>query len=64
MDHVRFWWEFIGKLGAPIFAATLVASLLSGKVVLIHGILLLVGLGMMVLSHWHDFHSLGDNGRP
>ena len=64
MDHVRFWWEFIGKLGAPIFAATLVASLLSGKLFLIHGILLMVGLGMMVLSHWHDFHSEGDDGRP
>ena len=63
MYHVRFWWEFIGKVGAPIFAATLVACLLSGKVYLIHSILLLIGLGMMVLSHWHDFHSKGDSRR-
>jgi hypothetical protein len=64
MDHLRFWWEFVGKVGAPIFAATLVACLLSGKVYLLHIILLMMGLGMMVLSHWHDYHGEGHSGRP
>ena len=27
MDHINFWGEFISKVGAPIFAATLVAGL-------------------------------------
>ncbi len=31
MDHIGFWWEFAGKIGAPVFAATLVACLLSSK---------------------------------
>ena len=64
MGHIRFWWEFVGKVGAPIFAATLVACLLSGKVYLMHYILLLTGLGMMILSHWHDYHNEDDSARP
>ena len=56
MDHIKFLWEFMGKVGAPIFAATLVACLLSGKFYLLHGVLLLTGFGMMGLSHWHEHH--------
>ena len=47
MNDPGFWWEFVGKTGAPIFAATLVASLLSDEFELQHGILAAVGLGMM-----------------
>ena len=56
MVHINFWWEFMGKLGAPIFAATLVACLLSGKYTLLHVILLMTGLAMMGLSHWREYH--------
>ncbi len=40
MDHINFWGEFISKVGAPIFAATLVAGLLSNEFKLLHGILM------------------------
>ena len=56
MDHINFWWEFVGKVGAPIFSATLVACLLSGQLYLLHGILMLSGLAMMGLSHWRESH--------
>jgi hypothetical protein len=47
-----FWRDIIGKVGAPIFAATLVACLLSEKFLLSHGILMALGLGMMIFCHW------------
>ena len=52
MDHLNFWWGFIGKVGPPIFSATLVACLLSGEFDPLHGILMVTGLGMMGLCHW------------
>jgi len=56
MDHINFWREFTAKVGAPIFAATLVASLLSNDLTLRHAVLMIVGLGMMGLSHFREFH--------
>ena len=47
MNDAGFWWEFVGKTGAPIFAATLVAALLSDEFELQHGILADVAMGMM-----------------
>jgi hypothetical protein len=47
MDHIGFWQEFVGKVGAPIFAGTLVACLLSGKFAWLHFILMTTGIGMM-----------------
>ena len=60
MDHIGFWQEFVGKVGAPIFAATLVACLLSGTFILLHGILMATGLGMMAISHWREYHKKAD----
>ena len=54
MDDPGFWWEFVGKVGAPIFAATLVAFLLSSEFELLHGALMATGLGMMVVCHWRS----------
>ncbi len=62
MDHRSFWWELIGKVGAPIFAATLVACLLSGEFIPLHGILMAAGLAMMGLCHWRTHHR--DHGSP
>lgn len=56
MDDPGFWWEFVGKVGAPLFAATLVACLLSGRFEVLHGVLMFVGLGMMGLCHWRTHH--------
>lgn len=64
MDHINFWREFLGKVGAPIFAATLVAGLLSGEFTSLHGILLVTGLGMMVLSHAREYHRKDAGGGP
>jgi hypothetical protein len=52
MEDPGFWWEFVGKVGAPIFAATLVACLLSGELAPLHGVLMGSGLAMMGLCHW------------
>ena len=60
MEHINFWREFVGKVGAPIFAATLVACLLSGKFQALHAILMAVGLGMMAISHWQEHHQRVD----
>lgn len=60
MEHINFWREFVGKVGAPIFAATLVACLLSDNFESLHIILLLVGLGMMVISHRQEHHKRVD----
>ena len=43
MEDPGFWWEFVGKVGAPMFAATLVASLLSGEFDPLHGVLDVLG---------------------
>lgn len=56
MKHINFWREFVGKVGAPIFAATLVACLLSGKFQTLHAMLMVVGFGMMAISHWQEHH--------
>jgi len=56
MDDPGFWWEFIGKVGAPIFAATLVACLLSGEFGALQGTLMASGLTMMGLCHWRTHH--------
>ena len=56
MDDPGFWWEFVGKVGAPIFAATVVACLLSGEFAPLHGILMVTGLGMMGICHWRTHH--------
>ena len=56
MDDPGFWWEFVGKVGAPIFAATLVACLLSGRFEWLHGALMATGLGMMAVCHWRTHH--------
>ena len=56
MDDPGFWWEFVGKTGAPIFAASLVACLLSGGFIPLHAILMTTGLGMMGICHWRTPH--------
>ena len=55
MDHTALWIDFIGKVGPPLFAATLVACLLS-RFDATHGLLMGIGLLMMLLDHWYSFH--------
>ncbi len=56
MSDPGFFWEFVGKVGAPIFAATLVGWLLSGHFGLLHAILMSLGIGMMALCHWRTHY--------
>jgi hypothetical protein len=58
MKDPGFWWEFVGKVGAPIFAATLVACLLSEGFAPLHGVLMVAGLGMMGVCHWRSHHQV------
>ena len=53
-DHQRFWADLMGKLGPPIFAATLVGCLLSGRFDLTHVVLLGLGAALIWISHWHS----------
>ena len=64
MNDPGFFWEFAGKVGAPIFAATLVACLLSGQFDLLRGALMASGLGMMGLCHWRSHHRDSDPHAP
>ena len=48
--------DFVGKVGAPIFSASLVGCLLSARFELIHGVLIGLGLGMMAFCHWRNHH--------
>ena len=56
MISSSFWWELVGKVGAPIFSATLVVCLLSGEFAISHGVLLAVGFSMMAVCHWRSQH--------
>ncbi len=46
--------------GAPIFAASLVACLLTDEFAPLHGLLMAAGLGMMGVCHWRLHHRLRD----
>ncbi len=56
MDDPGFWWDFAGRIGTPIFAATLVACLLEGQFNPLHGALLAAGFALIGLDHWHHHH--------
>ncbi len=55
-NHPSFWTELAGKLGPPIFAATLVACLLQGTFDPLHAVLMGVGLAFIAFDHWVRFH--------
>jgi hypothetical protein len=55
--HPGFWPDLAGKVGAPIFAATLVACLLSGNFEMIHGVLMGAGLLLIGVGHWRIYHA-------
>ena len=57
VNHTRFFWEFIEKIGPPVFAAALVACLLSGGFQPLHIALLVAAFAMIAGSHWHTVHA-------
>ncbi len=57
--HPSFWWDFAGKIGPPIFSATLVACLLARRFEPLHGVLLGVAVLLIWVSHWRAHHGGG-----
>lgn len=55
-SHYSFWMDFLGKIGAPIFAATLVGCLLAKQFTAIQGLLLVMSMIFMGISHWYEYH--------
>lgn len=54
--HERFWVELAGRMGPPVFAATLVGCLLEGRFSPTHGVLLAIGFGLVGLHHFVTQH--------
>ena len=55
-DHTSFVIDLIGRLGPPIFAATLVTCLLADKLVPSHLLLMVTGVLFIAVHHWFNFH--------
>jgi len=54
--HLPFWKDMAHKIGAPMFAGTIVGCTLAGKVELVHGVLLAIGAALIFSSHRHAYH--------
>ena len=54
--HRGFWLDLLSKIGAPIFAATLVGCILKDEVSIVHGVLMTFGLALVYLTHRRDHH--------
>ena len=61
-DHPRFWLDLTGRIGPPIFAATLVGCLLQERLEASHIALMGIGLVLIVVSHWGLYHVHGRSG--
>ena len=55
--HKAFWLDLLTKIGAPIFAGTLVACLVKEEARPVHFVLLGVGLGLVYLGHRIEHHA-------
>ncbi|MEM7307315.1 MAG: hypothetical protein AAF682_11625 [Planctomycetota bacterium] len=55
-EHQSFLLELLMKIGAPIFAGTLVGCILREEVRLSHALLLAVGLGLVYFGHRVEHH--------
>ena len=55
-DHTSFIIDLIGRLGPPVFAATMVACLLAGRMQPSHLILMGIGILFIGIHHWYSFH--------
>ncbi|MEE8104526.1 MAG: hypothetical protein V3T86_03225 [Planctomycetota bacterium] len=55
-NHVNFWVDFAGKIGVPIFSATLVGCLLAERARLEHWVLLGIGSALIYLQHRIEHH--------
>lgn len=60
VEHRRFWCDLLGRIGAPILAATLVSCLLTEHVNVLHGVLMAVGTFLIYVDHRATFHISGE----
>jgi hypothetical protein len=56
MRDPGLWWAFADKVGAPMFAATIVAALSRHEFGWIHLVLMIFSIALMAGAHWHKFH--------
>ena len=54
--HRAFLLDMLAKIGAPMFAATLVSCLIKDEIRLIHIILISIGLAFLYLGHRLEYH--------
>ncbi len=54
--HQPFWRGFATRIGPPVFAATLVACLLTREFNPLHIGLLAIGIGLMWVGKWSEYH--------
>jgi hypothetical protein len=52
MHDWGFWWEFAGKVGAPLVAGAVVAALLQGRFEAAHGAIIAGGVALLFAEHW------------
>ena len=55
-DPAGYGWVVVGKVGAQILAATLIACLLSETFDWLHALLMGLGIAVLGLGHWHAHH--------
>ena len=55
--HMPFYKDLLGRIGAPIFAATLVGCILQERSDWKHWVLLAIGLTLIVASHRWQHHA-------
>lgn len=54
---MAYGWLVVGKVGAPILAATLITCLLNERFEGLHALLIGLGIAVMALGHWHVHHT-------
>ncbi len=59
--HMPFYKDLLGRIGAPIFAATLVGCILQERSDWKHWVLLAVGLTLIVASHRWQHHATSES---
>jgi hypothetical protein len=55
--HLPFWKDMAHKIGAPMFAGTIVGCTLAGKIEPAHWVLLAIGTALIFFSHRHAYHA-------
>lgn len=55
--HKSFWLDLLTKIGAPVFAATLVGCILRDEVRLVHIVLMAFSVALIYFGHRSEHHT-------